>query len=142
MQGINQRTKKAVAIITRANKIYLRAVPGATFFVSEPLYNKRNSKFLSNLQFAGKVNARSTLNVVTRQENVYEFNLKNIAVSTGKDDFILPKLRYRNKGVEFDHHLFFLEDKNVADEIKKYIEPPLENRDTYDWQERSLKKDM
>ena len=70
------------------------------------------------MQFVEKVDARSTLNIVAKKENVYEFKLKNIAVSLGKDDFILPKLRYRNKGIEFDHHLFFLEDKNIADETK------------------------
>ena len=68
------------------------------------------------MQFVGKENARSTLNAVTRQENIYGFKLKNIAVSIGKDDFILPKLGYINRG---DHHLFFLEDKNIPDEISK-----------------------
>ena len=43
--------------------------------------------------------------------------LKNVAISIGKDNFILPKLRYKNKGVEFSHPLFFLEDKNIPDKI-------------------------
>ena len=68
------------------------------------------------MQLVGKENARSTLNAVTRQENIYGFKLKNIAVSIGKDDFILPKFGYINRG---DHHLFFLEDKNIPDEINK-----------------------
>ena len=41
-------------------------IPRARFLVSEPLFNKRRRNFLAGLNFVGKVDARSTLNIVTQ----------------------------------------------------------------------------
>ena len=96
---------------------------GARFFVSGPLFNKRRRNFLARLNSVGNVDARSTLNIVTHQENVFEFKLKDKTINIRRDDFILPKYRAKTGGVVFDHHTFFLEDNFVPGMIKKNIEP-------------------
>ena len=97
------------------------SIPGARFFVSELLFNKRRRHFLAGLNFVGKADARSTLNIVTHQENVFEFKLKDKTINIRRGDFVLPKYRTKTGGVVLDHHTFFLEDNYVPARIKKII---------------------
>ena len=134
--------KKGVAIIsTSGGYAKMINVPGARFFVPESLFNKRRRNFLAGLYFAGKVDARSTLNIVTHLENAIKFKLKDKTINIRRDDFILPKYITKTGWVVFDHHTFFLEDNSVAARIKKYIEPP-DNRVKYNYQEQKLDDDF
>ena len=116
-------------------------IPGAKFLVSEPLFNKRRRNFLAGLNFVGKVDVESTLNIETHQENVFEFKLKDKTVNIRRDNFILPKYRTKTGGVVFDHCTFFLEDNSILARIKKIIEPP-GNRVKYNYQGQKLSDDF
>ena len=53
--------KKAVALVAKGNKLTIRAVPGARFFVPETIYNERRTIFFKNTTFAAKYDVRLVL---------------------------------------------------------------------------------
>ena len=111
------------------------------FLYQSPCLIKEEEICLIGLNFVGKVNTRSTLNIVTHQENVFEFKLKDKTINIRSDDFILPKYRTKTGGIVFDHHTFFLEDNSIPARIEKNVELP-GNRVKYDYQEQRLSDDF
>ena len=112
----------------------MNKIPKTRFFILEPFFKKRRAKFLAGLKFVGKLDARSTLNIVRHEENVYEFELKDKTIKITRDGFILPAYRLQKRGVIFDQHEFF-KDNFVPEKIKKYLTPP-RNRAKYGYQEQ------
>ena len=50
-----------MALVAKGNKLMMRAVPGARFFVPVTIYNKRRINFLKNATFVAKYNVRLIL---------------------------------------------------------------------------------
>ena len=69
--------EKAVALVAKANKLTIRAVPGTIFFVPEKIYNERRQFFLKNGTFVPKHNLRLILGLDFDKKLIYEFILKN-----------------------------------------------------------------
>ena len=53
--------KKAVALVSKGNKLIMRAVPGTRLFVPETIYNQSRIKFFKNATFEAKHNVRLIL---------------------------------------------------------------------------------
>ena len=116
---LTMEQKKAVAIIsTNGGYAIMINISRARFFVLEPLFNKRRRNILAGLNFVKKVDARSTLNIVIHQENIFEFKLKDKTINIRRDNIILLKYKTKTGEVAFHHHTFFLEDNSSQQELK------------------------
>ena len=68
--------KKALALVAKGNKLMMRAVPGARFFVPETIYNQKRINFLKNVTFVAKYDVRLILGFDFDEKSIYEFSLK------------------------------------------------------------------
>ena len=57
-------------MVTKRNKLTIRVVPGARFFVPETIYNERRTNFLKN------ADVRLVLGLDFDEKLIYEFRLK------------------------------------------------------------------
>ena len=99
--------KKAVALVAKGNKLIVRTVLGARFFVPETIYNQRRINFLRNATFVAKYNVRLILDFDFDEKSIYEFRLENEAVNMRTWDFSLPFFRIKG-GVYILTNLDFL----------------------------------
>ena len=96
-----------VALVAKGNKLMMRAVPGARFFVPETIYNKRRINFLKNATFVAKYNVRLILGFDFDKKSICEFRLENEAVNMRICNFLLPFFRIKGRGSYFDQFIFF-----------------------------------
>ena len=74
---MNNRRKKAVALVAKGNKLTMRAVSGTRFFVPETIYNQRRINFLKTATLVGKYDVRLILGFDFNEKSIYEFRLEN-----------------------------------------------------------------
>ena len=117
-----------MALVVKGNKLMMRAVPGARFFVPETIYNQKRINFLKNVTFVAKYDVRLILGFDFDEKSIYEFRLKNETVNMTIWDFSLPFFRIKGRGLYFDQFRFFCE--GTPSQYKKIIEPP-KNRAGY-----------
>ena len=84
-----------MALVVKGNKLMMRAVPGARFFVPETIYNQKRINFFKNVTFVAKYDVRLILGFDFDEKSIYEFSLKNEAVNTTIWDFPLPFFRIK-----------------------------------------------
>ena len=101
--------KKAVALVAKGNKLMMRAVPGARFFVLEAIYNKKRIKFFKNATFVAKHDVRLFLGFDFNEKSIHGFRLENEAGHMTIWDFSLPFFRIKGRGLYFDQFRFFYE---------------------------------
>ena len=70
-----------MALVGKGNKLIIRAVPGARFFVPEAIYNQRRIKLPKNETFASNHNGRLILGFDFGEKLIYEFRLENKSVN-------------------------------------------------------------
>ena len=99
--------KKAVALVAKGNKLMMRAVPGARFFVLEAIYSKKRIKFFKNATFVAKHDVRLFLGFDFNEKSIHGFRLENEAVHMTIWDFSLPFFRIKGRGLYFDQFRFF-----------------------------------
>ena len=109
-------------MVAKGNKVIVRTVLGARFFVPETIYNQRRINFLRNATFVAKYNVRLILDFDFDEKSIYEFRLENEAVNMTTWDFSLPFFRIRGRGLYFDQFRSFCE--GIPLQYKKIIEPP------------------
>ena len=66
-----------MALVAKGNKLMMRVVPGATFFVPGTIYNQRTINFLKNGAFVAKHNVKLILGFDFDEKSIYEFRLEN-----------------------------------------------------------------
>ena len=113
--------KKAVALVAKGNKLTIRAVPGARFFVPETIYNERRINFFKNTTLVAKYDVRLVLGLDFNEKSIYEFRLKNETVNMTIWDFSLPFFRIKGRGLYFDEFRYFW---GTPSQYKKIIKPP------------------
>ena len=96
-----------MALVAEGNKLIVRTVLGARFFVPETIYNQRRINFLRNATFVAKYNVRLILDFDFDEKSIYEFRLENEAVNMATWDFSLPFFRIK-EGVYILTNLDFL----------------------------------
>ena len=89
-------------LVAKGNKLMMRAVPGARFFVPETIYNQRRTNFFKNAPFVAKYYVRLILGFDFDEKSIYEFRLKNETVNMTIWDFLLPFFRIKGRGLYFD----------------------------------------
>ena len=94
--------KNTVALVAKGNKLTIRAIPGARFFVAETIYNQRRINFLKNVTFVAKYDVRLILGFDFDEKSIYEFRLKNETVNMTIWDFSLPFFRIKERVLYFD----------------------------------------
>ena len=94
--------KNTVALVAKGNKLTIRAIPGARFFVEEIIYNQRRINFLKNVTFVAKYDVRLILGFDFDEKSIYEFRLKNETVNMTIWDFSLPFFRIKGRVLYFD----------------------------------------
>ena len=114
--------KRAVTLVAKGNKLVMRVVPGARFFVSQTIYNQRRINFLKNSTFVAKHDVRLILGFDFDEKQICEFMLENESVNMTIWDFSLSFFRIKGKGLYFDQFRFFYED--APSQYKKIIKPP------------------
>ena len=117
-----------MALVAKGNKLMIRAVLGARFFVPETIHNQRKKNFLKNATFVAKHDVRLILGFDFDEKSIYEFRLKNEVVNMTTYDFSLPFFRRKGRGLYFDQFRFFCEGS--PSQYKKIIKPP-KNRAGY-----------
>ena len=65
--------RKAVALVAKGNKLIMRAVPGARYFVPEGIYNERRRNVLKNATSVAKYDVRLILGLDFDEKSIYEF---------------------------------------------------------------------
>ena len=117
-----------MALVAKGNKLMMKAVPDARFFVPETIYNQRRKNSLKNATFVAKHSVRLILGFDFDEKLIYEFKLENEAVNITIWDFLLPFFRIKERGLYSDQLRFFC---GVApSQYKKIIKLP-KNRAGY-----------
>ena len=65
--------RKAVALVAKGNKLIMRVVPGAIYFVPEGIYNERRRNVLKNATSVAKYDVRLILGLDFDEKLIYEF---------------------------------------------------------------------
>ena len=60
-----------MALVVKGNKLMMRAVPGARFFVPETMYNQRRINFFKNTTFVAKCDVRLILGFDFDEKEIY-----------------------------------------------------------------------
>ena len=94
-------------LVSKGNKLIMRAVPSARIFVPETIYYQRRINFLKNAIFTAKRNARLILGFAFNENLIYEFRLESKSLNMAMWDFLLPLFRIKGRGLYFDQFSFF-----------------------------------
>ena len=96
-----------MALVAKGNKLMIRAVRGARFFVPETIYNQRRINVLKNVTFVAKHDVRLILGFGFDEKSIDEFRLENEAANMTIWDFSLPFFSIKGRGLYFDKFRFF-----------------------------------
>ena len=69
-----------MALVTKSNRLTIKAVPGTRYFVPGKICNKRRQNFFKNATFAVRYDVRLILGFDFDEKLIYEFRLKNETV--------------------------------------------------------------
>ena len=98
-----------MALVAKSNKLMIREVPRARFFVPETIYNERKINFIKNATIVAKYNLSPILGFDFDDKSVYEFRLINKVVNMTIWVFSLLFFRIKRRGLYFDQLRFFYE---------------------------------
>ena len=88
-----------MALVPKGNKVMMRVVPGARFFVPETKYNQRRITLLKNATFVAKYNLRLIHGFDFNEKSIIEFRIKNEAANMTIWDFSLPFFMIKGRGL-------------------------------------------
>ena len=92
-----------MALVAKGNKLTIRAVQGARFFLLITIYDERKTNFLKNATFVAKL----ILSLDFDEKSIYEFRLKNETVN-------MTIFRIKGRGLYFDQFRFFCRKRPIV----------------------------